>query len=349
MIINQPEPCRQNNSAGSATAANVSGTAESREIAEEPAPSPFVNIATFRGTNLLPPSYRIAESEVLALRREAATKELQLTIRDLDVRNPPLLFSLDVAWARFPNLEITWYMLENHIAARQQSSKEKPCLLSIMLVHLENNRRARGAVVANQQGPFQVPATVSCMFFDIPDFIETLFVDNLARWLLAQEAFGLNPAFTDFVDLWRARVPTYNDDLLVRGHDYEHVVASRLGPAIGTENKRVLMQEGTCAAREKLRCLLISSVAALYASLDAFRAVPQTFRFRLFSAFAILPICTIHYFAEAVQDCVDELGDITFETPFFHYSSVGNITLSHRRSCDCICCQVASAIVGRVY
>lgn len=51
----------------------------------------------------------------------------------------------------------------------------------------------------------------------------------------------------------------------------------------------------------------------MHAPLDELRAIPQTARFYVPSAFAISPICTICYFAGAVQDCLDGLRSITLQ------------------------------------
>lgn len=120
----------------------------------------------------------------------------------------------------------------------------------------------------------------------------------------------------DVGELWRGMVPTCKDKILGLNHCYEQVVASRLGLEIGAEDMRVLMQDGTTAAWEQLRVVWISNTAALNAPLYSCEVLSPPSRVHLPSAFAISSICTIHYFAEAVQDPVDCIGGITFRYRF---------------------------------
>lgn len=52
----------------------------------------------------------------------------------------------------------------------------------------------------------------------------------------------------DVVGLWEARVPADNNEVSVRNHRYEHVVAILQGFGIDAEDMQVLMGERTTAA-----------------------------------------------------------------------------------------------------
>lgn len=52
----------------------------------------------------------------------------------------------------------------------------------------------------------------------------------------------------DVVGLWGARVSTFNEYIWVRSHCYEHVVAIRMGLAIGAKYMQGSMREKTSAA-----------------------------------------------------------------------------------------------------
>lgn len=52
----------------------------------------------------------------------------------------------------------------------------------------------------------------------------------------ARETPEANPAFMDIEELRRAKVPTYNNEVLVRNHFFENIVAIYLMLAIGTVN-----------------------------------------------------------------------------------------------------------------
>lgn len=70
---------------GCATNASVSEIKESRVLADQPAPIPPIHTATSYRTYLLPPSLRIAVSDMPIRPREVAAMEAQLTIGDPDV------------------------------------------------------------------------------------------------------------------------------------------------------------------------------------------------------------------------------------------------------------------------
>lgn len=98
------------------------------------------------------------------------------------------------------------------------------------------NRRGRSALVANHQGLFQVPISLLCDSICVAKSFKAPFVNFLARWLFARGAPDANPAFMNVVDLWGARVPTYNKNALMRYHRYKHVVESCLWLAIGAKD-----------------------------------------------------------------------------------------------------------------
>lgn len=93
-------------------------------------------------------------------------------------------------------------------------------------------------------------------------------------------------------------------------------MTSGLELAIGAKNMIVLMRERTTVAWEQLRLSQILSGAALQAPLDKFVGILEADRFLLSSAHTTLPIRTTWYFAGALQDCADVLGDITLKHRF---------------------------------
>lgn len=104
-----------------------------------------------------------------------------------------------------------------------------------------NSRRVKRAFVANQQNHFQVPTSVPCDSFGVTNFFEARFVHFLVRWLFANETPRANPAFMEVVEVWGARVSTYNVEVSVRHHRYEHGLTSHLRHAIGADDMQVLM------------------------------------------------------------------------------------------------------------
>lgn len=101
--------------------------------------------------------------------------------------------------------------------------------------------------MTSQQGLFQTPAYVLSHSFRVTNFFKACFVGVIARLLSARKALCANPAFIDFVELWGAKGPTHNDDVLVCSHRYDHVVESRVGLGICAEDMQVLRRERTTA------------------------------------------------------------------------------------------------------
>lgn len=54
------------------------------------------------------------------------------------------------------------------------------------------------------------------------------------------------------LDLWGAKIPTFNSDALVSIHHYEHVLESLLGLAISSEYMQALMREHATATLEHM-------------------------------------------------------------------------------------------------
>lgn len=85
---------------------------------------------------------------------------------------------------------------------------------------------------------------------------------------------------------------------------------SHLGSAIGVENIQVLMRKLKPTTWEQLQMFSIASGAARQTRLGKCGFIPSITQICLSLLFAIPPICTIQYFAGAVQDCVNKTGGI---------------------------------------
>lgn len=88
---------------------------------------------------------------------------------------------------------------------------------------------------------FLSPDGCACSSFSVASSFESCFMNVLSRLLFARKELGSNPVFMDAVVLLKARAPKYNDHALVCIHCYNHVVTSRLGPAIGFKDMRILI------------------------------------------------------------------------------------------------------------
>lgn len=71
-------------------------------------------------------------------------------------------------------------MLENQTATREQPSNEQLYWLKIERVHLVNNCRVKSAIVASQQGLFQVSTGMPCDPSGVANSFEAGFLDFLA-------------------------------------------------------------------------------------------------------------------------------------------------------------------------
>lgn len=200
-------------------------------------------------------------------------------------------------------LNISCDLLENQTAAMEQPSKDQLCRADIKHVRLVNNPRGKSAFVANQQGLFQVPASVSTDSIGVANFFQARFLLVLARWLFTREPTVSNPAFINVLDLWRSRFPTYLDDTLVRSHRYESTESNRLDIAANAVNMLVLMRKRRTAALTKLEISQTFSGAAIHAAFDAFRAIPQAAWFCYPSAIAFEHICDIRYLSGSSKYC----------------------------------------------
>lgn len=97
---------------------------------------------------------------------------------------------------------------------------------------------------------------------------------------------------------------------MVNNYCYKQVVTSRLGITNGAEDTPV-------KPRQLLQLSRISFGAVLHASLDEFVAILSAPQCSLPSAFAILPIPTFRYFANAVWDCVEGFSGIGLPHCFY--------------------------------
>lgn len=140
------------------------------------------------------------------------------TIVEPDVRNAPLPSDLYTTGARYPRQKFTCVMLENQTASGEQSTTAWFYGLDIDCVPLVNNRRARSAFVPKEQCVFQIPASFHFGYFGVANAFDFRFVGVSARWLFARETPGASPTFMNVVNLWDARIPSNNDETLVRDH-----------------------------------------------------------------------------------------------------------------------------------
>lgn len=142
------------------------------------------------------------------------------------------------------------------------------------------------------QVSFKFHLFAPCDTISVANFFDGCLVNVLPRWLVPHETPDANPTLRNVVKLWRARVATYNNDVLIRIHRYQHVVANRLRLSIGAANMQVFMQEETAASWEQLKISQIFSEAKLHTYLAEPGAIPSGARFRLSSTIAILLIST---------------------------------------------------------
>lgn len=165
-----------------------------------------------------------------------------------------------------------------------------------------NSRLVQTALVANQKGVFQVPPSLLCDIFGLANCLEVFFVDVLAGWQFISQTSIMHLAFMDVHELWEAMVPNYSSEVLEIGHQYKHIVTSRLELAICVEDLRVSIVESAVAAWKQLQLGRIFEDMARYAPLDEFGSIPHATQFYLPTAFAIPPVLTLRYFSEAVHD-----------------------------------------------
>lgn len=86
-------------------------------------------------------------------------------------------------------------------------------------------------------GLFSSFFTSSLLLYDLANALKICFVDYLARWLIAtQNSYYPIPALMDFEEFSEGRVFEYIEDVIVQGHQYKHVIASRLELAIGIKD-----------------------------------------------------------------------------------------------------------------
>lgn len=76
----------------------------------------------------------------------------------------------------------------------------------------------------------------SCDYLDLANCLNVFFVDVLASWYFAIQTLTVHLAFVDADELWEARVSDYSNDVLDRGHQCKHVIASLLELDIGVED-----------------------------------------------------------------------------------------------------------------
>lgn len=158
---------------------------------------------------------------------------------------------------------------------------------------------------------FQVPISVACGSFGVAISFDAHLVDFLPRRLFIRETLGAYDAFMNVVELWKARVLTYNNVVLVYSLRYEHVEANCQELAFGARVCKSWCEK--VQLRPGSRCSYPRSLsgAVLHAHRDAFSFISQVAWFRFSSSFAIPPVSTIRHFVGTVQDFGDKLGGIT--------------------------------------
>lgn len=130
--------------------------------------------------------------------------------------------------------------------------------------------------------------------------------------------------------LREARAPVYTNDVLARGHQYKHIVASRLKLAIGDDDIRDLMVERAAACWKQLRLSRISYGTAFHAPLDEFGAIYPARQFRTPFAFAIslcVPCTTSMERSKIMLTALVARHPL----PLLQSSANGNGSLCHRR------------------
>lgn len=171
----------RSSSTGSATNSSASGIAESRISAHQPAQIPSIYTATPCRINVLPPSLRIAGSNILKSSSEAAAIESRDIIKEPYVRNAPLYLDLHANWARLARINITWDQLGHQTAAREQSFDERLYHTNMEKVRFVNNCHVRAAFIANHQTVFQVPSSLLRDYFGLASCLEVCLLETFTR------------------------------------------------------------------------------------------------------------------------------------------------------------------------
>lgn len=157
--------------------------------------------------------------------------------------------------------------------------------------------------------------------FGFANSLEFCFDNVFERWLFETQTPTVCPAFMKFDDLWEAGVPDYFDDVLIWGHWYEYVIASRLGLAIGVEDPLVLLMArrflyGTSfgkpkylKARDFTYYLMGSDPFSLPPSLVFLWSLPFILRAHCFtsskrSKVVLMPLVTLCYVTASVQQYI---------------------------------------------
>lgn len=109
-----------------------------------------------------------------------------------------------------------------------------------------------------------------------------------------------------------------------------------------------LLREQTTAPWEQLRIVQISSAPSLHEPFDTFSTFLQGARFRP-SRFAISSICTIRYFAGAVQDDANEHDSISLRRRICTAAPCEMLLCVIEGFLDCFFCQQGNAVFGCVY
>lgn len=68
-----------------------------------------------------------------------------------------------------------------------------------------------------------------CESFGITSYFDARFRDDLAWWLFTRETSNAELAFMNIVDLWRARMPTYNDEHMICNHHQDMLLKADWG------------------------------------------------------------------------------------------------------------------------
>lgn len=148
---------------------------------------------------------------------------------------------------------MSWDVIKNLTATKKRSFIEQLYRLYIKRVRLLNIPRVTSPFVAIPQDHFRAPMFLPFAFFGVANFIKNRFVDIIAQLLFTKETFEVNLTFLDVVDLRVARVPTCNNDALLRSHCYENVAASSLEHTIGAKYLQILKRKEILFFSEQLQ------------------------------------------------------------------------------------------------
>lgn len=95
----------------------------------------------------------------------------------------------------------------------------------------------------------------------------------------------------DIDKVWEVGVRENNNDILVRGNQYQPQIATRLELDVVSENLRNLMVEQAVVKRDQLYLCRVSIDTELHTPLNNCISIPLATQFCLPTTFAISPVC----------------------------------------------------------